>query len=609
MCGFAGKIVLTPGIDGLGDLLDFKENAIKALRRRGPDGQSWQKTSIGIFVHTRLSVVDLAPEANQPFSDDDESPILVFNGEIYNHKFLRKELERQGVKFVTSHSDTECLYRAIASWGIEKALQKISGMYAFAYFDPSLNLLHLTRDISGEKPLFYQVTNSAISFGSTIDSINNRKDISSAALSEYFQRGYICGEGTIFKGIKRLGQGVLETFDLSDSSVAPIENNISLALIPQVGKVSSNSNFKDLLECLDYSVHQMLDCDVPIGVLLSGGIDSSIIASIASRHSTNFKTYTLSFDDSKYDESLYAKKISDYLGIENKSFSLNEENLLDAIDSTVRAFDEPFADPSAIPTVALCKNVRKDVTVALGGDGADELFVGYDRYRFLSKYSRIVLPPIVKGMLRGTAESLHLYKVTKALDIFTANNLRERSNFMFDLNPAGYRFVKSGEYKNFPTDTSGLNGVLIDDFHRYLSEDILVKSDRASMYSSLELRSPFLHASVIQAANNIPLELKLNDAHGKLPLRKILNQFLPVELYERPKMGFSVPINTWFRQSLYDETSRFISDKIHPEINYSYARSLLRCHKSGLQDHGGRIWAFYFFEKWIRANPDRMEVT
>ncbi|MEO6388425.1 MAG: asparagine synthase (glutamine-hydrolyzing) [Croceibacterium sp.] len=620
----------------------------EAIASRGPDGSgAWVDEQTGIALsHRRLAIIDLSAAGHQPMVSECGRFVLIFNGEIYNHLQLRRELETIGAAPEwRGHSDTETMLAAFAKWGIEGALHRFNGMFAFALWDRRERALTLARDRMGEKPLYYGHGGKTFFFGSELKSFRPHPDwspeIDRNALADFLQYNYVPGPKSIYRGIRKLpaahfvtirnqGQDVGEPvayWDIDDKARQPKMSGSAKELTDELEKL--------LLD----SVKMRMASDVPLGAFLSGGIDSTIIAAMMQAQSdVPVRTFTIGFGEKAYNEAEHAKAIAQHLGTDHTELYVSAQDALDVIPKLPEIWDEPFADSSQIPTLLLSKLTRQHVTVSLSGDGGDELFCGYNRYvtghAIWSKLARLPKPvrrSLAWGMLR-TPKS-----VSKAVEVllpkrFGVSNLPDRLPKLAEVlnvsdDRAYYRklvshwetpyatVIGADSENDWQSDWSGptsiLERMMLADMKTYLPDDILVKVDRASMAVSLEGRVPLLDHRVVEFALRTPLAMKYRDGQGKWLLREVLYRHVPREMMERPKMGFGVPIEEWltgplrpWAESLLDERRLRHEGFLDP----APIRKKWREHLSGERRWHYHLWDILMFQAWLEQQHQATEM-
>jgi asparagine synthase (glutamine-hydrolysing) len=626
-----------------------------AISHRGPDTSgTWTGKNSGIiFGHQRLSIIDLSVAGNQPMQSNSGRFILTYNGEVYNHLEIRRELEKDNSNTKwKGNSDTETLLEAIDFWGIEVTLKKIDGMFAFGLWDQKMRCLILARDRIGEKPLYFgwQGTgdNKVFIFGSELKALKVHPEfegeINRDAIALQLRHNCIPAPYSIYKNIYKLLPGYylqLKERDLKKNLLPSPKKYWSLT----ERAIYSNNNQlrlseadiqKDLELHLKNAVKKQMISDVPIGTFLSGGIDSSTVVALMQSQSTHpVKTFTVGFSESDYNESKYAKKIAKHLGTNHTELYVSSKAAIDVIPKLPTIYDEPFSDSSQIPTFLVSQLAKQHVRVALSGDGGDELFCGYNRHIMNKKFSNIFrfMPLVFRKILSNRIKSISTQKwnrfsklmpglnhyakfgdkIHKAADLL---NTRKLSDIYYMLcshwqNPDKV-VINSQEPGTFLTkfkpELKELNSqqqMMALDFITYLPDDILTKVDRAAMASSLETRVPFLDHKLIEYVWKIPHSLKFRNGNGKWILKKILNQYVPKNLTERPKMGFEIPLGSWLCGPLRDWAENLLNEKRLKQEGY-FNPKLIRDkwteHLSGKKNWQYDLWDVLMFQAWIEEN-------
>lgn len=590
-----------------------------AMRHRGPDdaGEWWSENGQIGLAHRRLSIIDLSHAGHQPMVDASCALTIVFNGEIYNFTELRKELSAKGILF-RSCSDTEVILAAYREWGVD-CLARFNGMFAFAIYDKQRQTVFLARDRAGEKPLFYHLADRTLRFASELKALladpSLPRYINREALDCYLSMGFVPGQMCILEGFNKLPPAHAMKFDLSTGDVQ-VWSYWQLPELNSAGRVDEATLLDELENLFEDSVRRQLVADVPVGVLLSGGVDSSLVTALAVRSTSRVKTFTIRFPGySQFDETKHARLIAGHFGTDHVE--------LDARDSTVdllpilaRQFDEPIVDSSMIPTYLVSHLVRGHCTVAMGGDGGDELFGGYVQYNRLCWMQRRLswLPRILRRGMANTAEAL--FPVG-----FKGRNWLQRLNFDFR---AGLPLVASYFDRNSRRQLMAdcvrwnlvaesvfdqrirrnkdlLQRATIMDFENYLPEDILVKVDRASMLQSLEVRAPLLDYRLIEFAfGKVPPYLKATPASRKILLKKLAARVLPPEFDQRRKQGFSIPLGLWLKSGLWE---MFFRDVLLGNDNTLFSRKMLNNLLDGQakgRSNSERLFGLVLFELWRR---------
>ena len=617
MCGIAGFV-------GKGNNEDLKR-MIESIHHRGPDFQGISLIENIGLAHARLSIIDLSPDANQPFFSADKSVAITFNGEIYNYISLKEELTKTGKYSFRTHSDTEVLVYLYMEHG-EEMLKKIHGMFALGIYDFRKKQLLLAKDRMGKKPLYYSVAGDTIVFASELKAIiqhpNISRELNLDALNEYLTFDYIPTPHTIFKNIYKL-----EASDFLIFKEGKIGVNQPYW---QINFTEQSISFADAATKLDSilnnAVKSRLMSDVPLGVFLSGGLDSSTVAYYAQKNSASkIKTFSIGFSEKSYDESNYARLVAKQLGTEHYEEVLSAKQSLELIPFITSKLDEPFADPSIIPTHFLSKFTRQHVTVALGGDGSDELFAGYPTFlsnRFAGLFNSFPKPLIstlgfLSDLLPPSDKNISLdFKLKQFLKGFESKKEYVHSLWLGSFTPALKEKLFTQEAKSKIHNGDGLgcidrywNEVNTNDFNKllytyyrtYLLEDILVKVDRASMYTSLEVRAPFLDTAIVEFVNTLPKNYKIQGFNNKRLLKEAMRNKLPNEVIDRPKKGFGIPVSLWLRNELKETMEDCLSEeRIKREglFNYDYVAILKKEHLAKRKNHRKLLWNLMIFEMW-----------
>jgi asparagine synthase (glutamine-hydrolysing) len=605
---------------------------VATLRHRGPDDEGiWIEAGIGLG-HRRLSVIDLSPNGHQPMVSHGGRYVLTFNGEIYNQAALRAALESEGISAWRGHSDTETLLETIAAWGLERALRESAGMFALGLWDRHDRKLFLARDRFGEKPLYYGRAGKEFLFASELKAIRAHPDFAGTidrdALRIFAARGYVPAPRSIFREISKLEPGTILSVDGGD---ATIERYWFYREVVESGLANPLPNEeaarRELESALISAIQGQSVADVPVGVFLSGGIDSSTIAALWRKHSSReLRTYSMGFEESGFDEAPYARAVASHLGTVHTESYVTSAEARDVIPLLPAIYDEPFADPSQIPTWLMSKLACQDVTVALSGDGGDELFGGYSRYRTATNFWRKMqrVPPSLRHAV-GAA----LGKLPRGVwDRLAANRARfagARLQRTFhrlegvDTLAELYRSFRDewtgepspviGAASDDPTceldldvaDGSDLVRMMYCDAVSYLPGDILCKVDRAAMAHSLEVRIPFLDHRVADVVARIPIGLKVRNGTDKYILKQLLFSHVPSHLFARPKAGFSVPIGAWLKGPLRSWADDLLSrGRLDREGFFSGAMIQKRWldHLAGRRDAAHSLWPVLMFQSW-----------
>lgn len=641
MCGIAGVVVSrNKTIDRT--RLEAMTNVIA---HRGPDGSGlWVSPNGRVGLgHRRLSIIDLSPAGAQPMHSMSSRYTVSFNGEIYNFAPLREELEHQGTAF-RSHSDTEVILAACDMWGVRQALTRLTGMFALAIWDKQEQSLYLARDRIGIKPLFYTVSGGELSFASELRPLvtwrGSLPPISAQGLTEFLRLGYVPSPLSIFEGFQKLPPGTFITFQHGNASAPQ-----AFWLYVNAVSASMEDTFVDDVEALDALDHQLRETiashmvsDVPLGAFLSGGIDSSIVVALMQAQSSRpVKTFSIGFNESAYNEAVHAASVASYLGTEHTELYVTDADARAVIPSLPDIYDEPFADASQIPTFLVSQLARNHVTVALSGDGGDELFAGYNRYIFVSAFwKRLqVLPvgirklaaiafstpspaawdelfrrlePILPKSLVPALPGQKMHKIAAILPSASLLALHSRLVAQW-VNPQSvlrHEWRGNGVFwqslLNEDPSMPAAMQQMIWDAQTYMVDDILTKVDRASMRVGLEARVPLLDHRMVEFAWRIPLSMKLRDGSGKWLLKQLLYRYVPREIVERPKMGFSVPIDAWLRGSLREWAEIYLANDRLKDEGYFDTRIIRQTweqHVKGEIDNGGPLWTVLMFQVWL----------
>ena len=644
MCGIAGYL----------GKISYPYNCLdemaKAINHRGPDDRgSWCDEDEGIgLAHARLSILDLSSAGHQPMHSVSKNFVLVFNGEIYNHKVLRSELELIAQRNWVGHSDTETLLVAIDHWGLEKTLKKAKGMFAIALWDKRNKNLSLACDRIGEKPLYYGWVNDQFVFASELKSIKKfpefKNSIDRNSLALFLRFNSIPAPHSIYQNIYKLEPGQIIQLH-SESKKVKKFNFWSTEEVCDKGNLSRISatpkEVVDQLEVvLSKAVSSQMQSDVPLGAFLSGGIDSStIVALMQSQSDSKVNTFTIGFNTKEYNEAKHARMVANHIGTNHFEMYVSERDALDVIPNLPNIYDEPFADSSQIPTYLVSKFAKQKVTVALSGDAGDELFGGYNRYVFAEKvFSKIMKGP---SSIRHLISSIILTKTEEKWNTLLNNFLGERftdighklhkvasvlpSKSIRDMhfklvsqihNPSDW-LLNADEYKTPLNDDTKrfvelnpIEQMMAYDLITYLPTDILTKVDRAAMAVSLETRVPFLDPNVIEFSASLPLEFKIRNGVTKWALREVLYKHVPKDLVERPKMGFGVPLAEWLRGPLQDWAESLLDEKrLHQEgfFDVEFVRNKWLEHISGKQNWHHQLWNVLMFQAWLEKNHTAYE--
>lgn len=609
MCGIAG---FTSGNWDDGHL----HRLIRCLQHRGPDAEgSYFDRAGGIGLgHRRLSILDLSEAANQPFYSADGRYVMVYNGEVYNYK----EVASRYNITVNTTSDTEVIIEAFAKAGVE-AVRELNGMFAMAIWDRQDRLLYLFRDRVGIKPLYYCSEEKNFAFASELKSLVQlpvTKKLNKESISNFLYLGYIPGDQTIYENFQKVLPGhyliVKEGIPVSHC-YWDLEEKIRPVMT--TSETKAKAELKDLLFS---SVGYNMISDVPLGVFLSGGVDSSLVAAIAQSISpASVKTFSIGFKESKYNESGYARQVARHIGSDHHEFTVTQNEALELVEKLTSIYDEPYADSSAIPTLLVSEMARKEVTVALSGDGGDELFMGYGFYYWARRLNN----PLIKALRKPIAAGLLKW----------GDNRKQRASFMFNYPSAERRkshifsqeqyLFSENEIRDILTDPVGLSfeerlsphsrklDVMEEqsffDIKNYLPEELLVKTDRASMYHGLEVRVPLLDHRIVEFAINLSPDLKLRGNTGKYLLKQVLYDLVPPDIFNRPKWGFAVPLQLWLSGELSYLLDKYLSTAVVEEcglVKNQKVQALKKQYLNGRTYLYNRLWVLIQLHKWYKEN-------
>ena len=641
MCGIAG-ILLTHAANR--SHLAAIDAMTATLNHRGPDGKGiWLDREGGVALgHRRLAIVDLSDAGHQPMLSEDENLVMTFNGEIYNFATLRPELEARGHRF-RGNSDTEVMLAAFESYGIEEALKQFSGMFAAGIWDRKHRVLHLVRDRMGKKPLYIALTDGALLFASELKAIlaypGFNPIVDARALAMMLRQGWMPDQHCIWQGVFKLPPGTMLSIraeDLPTASAESLRERVrcwwSLAAIAEAGQrhplTLDESELDTELDCLLRSaVRRRMVADVPLGAFLSGGIDSStVVALMQAQSSRPIRTFTIGFHEAQYDEAAHASMVARHLGTEHTEFRLTPTEVCAVIPELPQIWDEPFADKSQIPTLLLSRLARQHVTVALSGDGGDECFGGYARHFMLARHAALFrLPSALRRLASSTLRKLtpqaweeifrilhipaalrpalndaNLQKFARALG---AADEQDRYNQLITFGSRSVALDPGvSDAADIPTPLDAIGRVMYRDMAGYLTGDILVKLDRATMAASLEARCPLLDDRVIEFAWRLPTAVKIRNGQGKRPLRRVLRRYLPESLFERPKQGFNVPIGEWLKGPLRGWAEELLDGARIRREGLLHSGRIQACwqqHLSGRTDRSSELWAILMVQAWL----------
>ncbi|MFA7428876.1 MAG: asparagine synthase (glutamine-hydrolyzing) [Rhodospirillaceae bacterium] len=647
MCGFAGFLDTTASTPA-DRLLALAKVMADAVLHRGPDdGGTWGDAETGIALgHRRLSILDLSPLGHQPMASNCGRWVIAFNGEIYNFRVLRADLEAAGDTF-RGHSDTEVLLQAIARWGVQRAMQQANGMFAFALWDRRERTLTLGRDRFGQKPLYYGRCGgqggTTVLFGSELKSLRAHPafnaPIDRDAITVFLRHGYVPAPLSIHTGIAKLPPGTLLTIAADGSHGAPVPY-WSAAAAAEAGLADPFTGSPDeAVDALESLLHDAVGlcmvADVPLGAFLSGGIDSSTVVALMQAQSARpVKTFSIGFDVAGFNEAEHAKAVATHLGTDHTELMVTEADAQAVIPRLPTLYDEPFADSSQIPTFLVSQMARRHVTVGLSGDGGDELFCGYNRYGQGFQMARRLAPlprPLRKAAAWGiTATPVGTYdmiaravprlnripqvgdKAHKLAGIIDApgweamyHRLTSLWQRPTDAVPGGIEpWTLHADPTAWPALDGPIHQMMLLDALTYMPDDILVKVDRAAMGVSLESRIPLLDHRVFEFAWTLPLSLKRRNGQGKWPLRQVLERHVPRALIDRPKMGFGIPLAHWLRGDLREWAADLLDPAALAEgglLNPAPIRRMWQEHQTGRRNWHYQLWCVLMFQAWRRT--------
>jgi len=632
MCGIAG-------------IVNYKNNPIEnieammcKLHRRGPDaGDYWicENESI-VLGHRRLAIVDLSEAGCQPMVSASERYVIVYNGEIYNANELKKQMDEHfGKVYYRGTSDTEILLNAIENYGLKEALVKCRGMFALAVYDREQKVLSLARDRMGEKPLYYGLVNGSFVFASDINAVKAIKGfhnpINERVLRGYFINGYISAPYSIYTDVYKMQQGTILTlqypfntwneeayFDITEVAVKGQQNLFD---------GNEKEAVDELEKLLKNAIKGQMEADVPLGAFLSGGIDSTLVVSLMQSITDNpVRTFTIGFEEEKYNEAIYAKETAKHLGTNHTEMYVGYKDVIDLLSVIPEAFGEPFADSSQLPTMLVSRMTKEHVTVSLSGDAGDEFFCGYNSYKDIQNGLQVMQSKL--GFIREPIRT-PLGELILNTNITNSELLRKTGRCLSTKKPEEFyrqiidddirvnslcRKVAGQSYK-MPNELypDGLlkgaeSNLMLMNMRQYLPDDILVKVDRAGMFYSLETRIPLLDADVMQFAWTLPDSYKMKDGINKKILRELVYRYVPREMMERPKKGFSVPVSIWLRDGKMREWAEFImADAAYTAKEFIDVKTVHSIWKDYIDNNHWKklIWHILMFEQWLLYEKER----
>lgn len=604
-----------------GTTMPYNKNEVtEKLKRtsfRGPDQMGYAtfstiSNSKVSFGHNRLSIIDLDPRSNQPFTYTPDIH-LVFNGEIYNFQSLKEKLSKKGYKFKTT-SDTEVVCAAYLEYG-QDCVNYFNGMFAFVVYDRKKQIFFGARDRMGQKPFYYYHNGRDFEFASQISSIqlhNRNLTISEKSINYYFAWGNVPDPFSIFNEIKKLKAGYSFTFNLVSGELSTKQ----YWDIDYKGQIKFDGTFNDAKQQLDNlltdAVKVRLFADVPVGVFLSGGVDSSIISALAQKTSdAKIKTFSVKFNEKGFDESIYAQQVADHLKTDHHVIECNYDEGIGLIENFSNFYDEPFSDSSAIPSMLLSKYTRQHVKVALSGDAGDENFIGYHRYDWIRRADvAMKIPHKIRQVLTPILKLTPNYRVKIIADVLKLKDVN--SAYLRAMSGPQTSWYSKENVKDidevkylFHDDKNLFERVSDFDLKTYLNWDINTKVDRASMAYSLEARSPLQDYRIVEFARSLPTSYKYDNGVMKLILKELLYDYVPKEIFDRRKAGFTMPFAHWFRHDLKDfvlEELKVSNIETIPGINTNHVQRLLKEHMSGTRNRYGSIWSLLVLKQWLDKN-------
>lgn len=622
MCGILGVIDIEELPNDFGALF---HKILMTLEHRGPDWQETWSLDPNVYLgHTRLSFLDLSPSGNQPMVSRNGRYIITYNGEVYNLDELKRNLEDSGI-FLRSNSDTEIVLESCALLGVQKTASLLNGMFSFCVYDRHEKTVYLVRDRVGIKPLYWMQYKKGVAFSSEIKALSmlfeQKTTLNKMAIELYFNYGYIPAPYSIFEKIYKLPPAAILTFsslkDISINTYWCVDAELKREASPNYEEFESNLHY-----LLKDSIKKSLIADVPIGTFLSGGIDSSLVTAVAQNVSKKkISTFTIGFENKKFDEAHYAKKIANFLETDHHELYFTSKDLKQIIPLLPQMYGEPFADSSSLPTHLVSRLAKKEVKAVLSGDGGDEVFAGYNTYNRMKNFYKYLGTPQTRKMFLYILNILHSIKLTKCNKVpFIRKNLeilfkveqlilKENhieayeylSSFLRDVlllkNKPNLDILKSEIGRDIVKD------IQLIDFKRYLPDDILRKVDGASMFVGLEVRVPLLDHRIIELGFQAPTHFKIKNNKGKYPLRRILSKYIPENLFERPKAGFSIDLAKIIREDIPELANELLLDSsIEDFMDGQLVKHMLKEHQTGIADHKSTLWSIIMFQLWRAEN-------
>jgi asparagine synthase (glutamine-hydrolysing) len=608
MCGITGFVSGTLREDDL-------KSMTRRLQHRGPDAEGLfydpaQKVGLG---HRRLSILDLSPAGNQPFFSRDGRYIMVYNGEVYNFKEIASKYNIHP----QTHSDTEIILEAYAKAGPD-AVKDFNGMYALAIWDKKEEQLFIVRDRIGVKPLYFYHKDNEFAFASELKALvldpSKKRTIDRQSVADFLYLGYIPGDSTIYEDHFKLLPGhylYLDKNGLRIKCYWKVEDQIEAKVV-----TDEQAAKKHLHTLLESSVNYCMISDVPVGVFLSGGIDSSTVAAVAqSTSAIPIQTFSIGFKEEKYNESHFAAEVAKHIGSGHHEFTVTEQDALHLIDKLPDIYDEPYADSSAIPTYLVSQLARKDVTVALSGDGGDEVFLGYGFYYWARRLGK----PIFRTLRKPIAAALYRFgdnRKKRASKMFQYPSTERMKSHIFSQEQYFFSLAELQDLLIQPRDTSIIEEIkspkrklsLVEeqalfDLNNYMPEELLVKADRASMQHGLEVRVPLLDHRLVEFGINLSEDLRLRDNTGKYLLKQVLYDYVPAALFNKPKWGFSVPLDVWLKNELHYLFEKYLSKEVVESCGLVHSSMVEQIKQEYFAGRGylyHRLWALIILHKWYK---------
>jgi len=610
-----------------------RENLVAATERlhhRGPDSGDvalfeTDKVNVGLG-HRRLSIMDVSSNGSQPMYSDDRNVVIVLNGEVYNFKEIREELIQRGYSF-HSDSDTEVIIKSYQEWGIEKAVSKFIGMFAFALYDIKKELVYIMRDRPGVKPLYYYHHEGNFLFASELKSLmaypSFKKEINNKAVTLFFKYAYIRAPYTIFNNAWKVQPGHYLKVDLRRNEVTTHKywDVIDFYNKPKL-KISEQEAMDETERLFKSAFMYRMVSDVPVGVFLSGGYDSSVVSAILQANSTQkIKTFTIGFHEKKWDEAPFAKQIAAHLGTDHHELYCTTKEAQDIFPLLADIYDEPFGDSSGIPTTLVSRFARQQVTVSLSADGGDEIFAGYTKYHHQEKVNNFIrkVPVAVLNTMRvvsnasikvapGLRKIQKVHRINELLNTYKTTGLADIYNRHLNYNDLNALIVNYDDDSDLLDDIAPLNDnndfinkILAQDYRSYMVDDVLTKVDRATMSVALEGREPLLDHRIVEFVSQLPSDLKYHNGTTKYLLKNIAHKYIPKSILDRPKVGFSIPMHEWLTTDLKEYLYHYINEKQfakHGLLNVEKAMSIREEFIAGVAGRETPTWLLIMFQMW-----------